>query len=125
MCKQLWPFVIRCDTPPYAVVLACKGSGFQSPLDVGWCHMSQVKTRTTQHRSSFGSRLWQFLFGASKPKETICVCGQPLPELKQYHLAVHSEKESDYLLGQCCRCRTIFWDEAVPLPAWMDNGMLG
>lgn len=123
MCSRLGPIKIRCDAPPYAVVRACKGRGFQSPLDVGWCRLGHVNNRTTHRRRSFWIELLQLLFGASKPKEQTCACGQPLPDLKQYHFAV-SEEGSNFLLGQCSRCRTMLWDVAVPLPVWMDDGIL-
>jgi hypothetical protein len=30
----------------------------------------------------------------------------------------------DYLLGQCCRCRTMFWAEAVPIPVSAKDGVV-
>jgi len=84
------------------------------------------KNRTPHRKSSFGSALWQLLFGTSDPKEKACACGEPLPDLKQYRFAfTPSEKGSEYLLGQCRKCRTIFWDVAVPLSVWMEDGILG
>jgi len=121
----LGPLTIRCDAPPYTVVWVCKGLGFKSPLDVGWCRMSNVNNRTSLRYSSFGSALWQLLFGTSNPKEKACACGEPLPDLKHYHFAFNSKKGSDYLLGQCRRCRTIFWDVAVPLSVRMNDRILG
>ncbi len=125
MCNRLGPLEICCDAPPYEVVRACKVRGFQSPLDVGWRHMNHVSKGAAERSSSFGTRLLRFLFRTGQSKKQVCVCGLPMPELKQYHLASHSENVGDYILGQCCGCRTIFWEEAVPLPAWMENGILG
>jgi hypothetical protein len=117
---QIW-----CDAPPYAVVRACKGCGFYSPLDVRWCRMSRFLDEEGKRWRIFGFRLWQRLFGRSKPKEHTCTCGQPLPSLKKYGFSFLSKKGGDYLLGQCRRCRTIFWDAAVPIPSWMKEGVLG
>jgi hypothetical protein len=114
---QIW-----CDAPPYAVVRASKGCGFHSPLDVRWCRFSHV---LKEHRSILGVRLWRWLFRASRPKEHTCTCGQPLPSLKKYGFFFLSKKGGDYLLGQCRRCRTIFWDAAVPLPACAQKGVFG
>jgi hypothetical protein len=114
---QIW-----CDAPPYAVVRACKGCGFHSPLDVRWCRISHF---LKERRSILGVRLWRWLFGGSRPKEHTCTCGQPLPRLKKYGFSFLSIKGGDYLLGQCRRCRTIFWDAAVPLPACVQRGVFG
>jgi hypothetical protein len=70
-------------------------------------------------------RLWNWLFGWSRRKEHVCTCGQPLPDLKKYGFTFASQKVGDYLLGQCRRCRTMFWDEALPLPAWLGDGVAG
>jgi hypothetical protein len=121
-CDQL---VLWCDAPPYAVVRACKGCGFHSPLDVRWCHMSRFLKGVGPYRSIPCFRLWRWLFGQSKPKQRSCTCGQPLADLSWYEISFFSEKTDDILLGQCRRCQTIFWDAACPVPAWMKEGVFG
>jgi hypothetical protein len=121
-CDQL---VLWCDAPPYAVVRACKGCGFHSPLDVRWCHMSRFLKGGGRYRGILGFRLWQWLFGQSKPKQRTCTCGEPLADLRWYEISFFSEKTDAILLGQCRRCRTIFWDAAYPIPAWLKEGVLG
>jgi len=116
---------IWCDAPPYAVVRACKGCGFHAPLDVRWCRLSRFVNAEEQRECYFGTRFCRWLFSKRKPKVTTCTCGQPLPDLKKYGFTFLSNKVGDYLLGQCRRCRTVFWDEALPLPAWAQEGVLG
>jgi len=97
MFSQFGQLEIWCDAPPYGVVRACKGCGFHSPL----------------------------VFGRGRQKEPTCTCGHPLPDLKKYGFSFLSDKVGDYLLGQCRRCRTIFWDAAVPIPAWVKEDVFG
>jgi hypothetical protein len=124
MFSRFRRFETCCDAPPYGVVRACEGCGFHSPLDVRWCRLSHFLNGEGQRKRSFGIRLWRWLFGKRNQKNT-CSCGQPLPDLKEYGFTVLSKKVGDYLLGQCSRCRTVFWDEALPLAAWMEKGVVG
>jgi hypothetical protein len=39
-----------------------------------------------------------------------CSCGQAVPPLESYTFTFVSGKETQYHLGQCPHCRTIFWD---------------
>jgi hypothetical protein len=116
---------IWCDAPPYAVVRACKGCGFHSPLDVRWCHMGRFLNGDGHRNGTFVSRLWHWLLGRRRPKEHTCTCGKPLPNLKRYRFYFLTKKVGDHLLGQCPLCRTIFWDTAVPSPGWVKKGVLG
>jgi hypothetical protein len=116
------PFEICCDAPPYGIVRACARCGLRSPLDVRWCRLSHFVAGGGQREGGFGMRLWRWLFGGRKPPTT-CTCGQPLPGLKHYGFIFRSEKVGDYLLGQCRRCRTVFWDEALPLARWAEDGV--
>jgi hypothetical protein len=87
--------------------------------------MSRFLKGEGHRKAIFALRLWHWLLGLGRPKERTCTCGQPLPDLKKYGFSFLSEKVGDYLLGQCRRCRTIFWDTAVPLPAWVKEGVVG
>ncbi len=50
-----------------------------------------------QRKGNFSIRLWRWLFG--------------------------KRRVGDYFLGQCCRCRTMFWEDGLPLPSWREAGM--
>jgi hypothetical protein len=116
---------IWCDAPPYAVVRACKGCGFQSLFDVRWCRISRLRNESEQRRGTLILQVWHWLLRSTRAPERTCTCGQPSPVLKRYSLSFVSEKVGDYLLGQCWRCRTMFWEAAVPVPAWMEEGVIG
>ena len=107
MFKILGPIDIECDAPDYSFVKTCEKLGFQSPLDVRWCRTSHF----VGSQPSAGSRLLRWLFGGSQSPRTTCTCGQPLPKMKNYACTFESGKEGRFLLGQCCRCRTMFWEE--------------
>jgi hypothetical protein len=107
MFSHLGPIDVDCDAPPYSVVAACEKLGFHSPLDVRWCRMSRFIQRERGRVRGFHPWLW--LFGSSQPAQPTCNCGQPLPVMERYSFAFASAKQSHYLLGQCRRCRTIFW----------------
>jgi hypothetical protein len=123
MLSRFGPLEIWCDAPPYAVVLACKRCGFRSPLDVRWSRTNRFLNAEGQRRGIFVLRLWHWLFGRGRSREHTCTCGHPLPDLKPYAFTFLSKKMGDYFLGQCHRCRTIFWDAAL-LP-WVKDGAVG
>jgi hypothetical protein len=110
---RMEPIQIECDAPCYAFVEACGKLGFQSPLDVRWCRMSHFRGGRREPADGFHLLRWQF--GDSKNRKTTCTCGQPLPMMECYTVILASKKEDRYLLGQCRRCRTMFWEEvSVP-----------
>jgi hypothetical protein len=39
------------------------------------------------------------------------MCGHVLPTLEKYAFTFAFGKVVDFLLGQCHRCRTMFWEE--------------
>jgi len=41
-----------------------------------------------------------------------CRCGQKLPSLDRYTFTYLTGHEASYLLGQCPRCKTVYWEEA-------------
>jgi hypothetical protein len=102
--SRLGKLEIRCDAPPYSVVEACAELGFQSPLDIRWL-------RLRHFLSEHGQTPWQWIFGRSQTREITCPCGQSLPKFDNYTFTFVSAKKVNYLLGQCPRCRTIFWEE--------------
>jgi hypothetical protein len=111
MSGRLGPMEIGCDAPPYPVVRACEGLGFQSPLDVRWCRLSRARNGRLEPGGGLGLHLWEWLFGTGLPREATCACGQPLPALDKYTFTFASDKVADYRLGQCRRCRAMFWEE--------------
>ena len=123
MSSRLGPMDLDCDAPLYSVVKACEGLGFQSPLDVRWCRRSHVLGGQRELGGVVGFHPFQWLFGGSQRPKTICTCGQPLPLMERFTFTFASEKEADYLLGQCCRCRTMYWEEAsVPSRKETESG---
>ena len=123
MFNSLGPMDIECDAPHYSVVEACGKLGFRSPLDVRWCRTSRFLGG--RRKSGGGFHPWLWLFGGGKRPRPTCTCGQPLPIVGRYTCTFTSGKEVDYLLGQCRRCRTMFWDAAAPTPAWVKKGAVG
>jgi hypothetical protein len=109
---NLGPMDIEFDGPPYSVVKACKGLGFQSPLDVRWCRMSHVFRDQGEVGGVAGFHPLRWLFSSGQPPKTTCSCGQSLPLLRCFTFTFVSEKKAHFFLGQCCRCRTMYWEEA-------------
>src|SRR5262249_3128658 len=112
MVCRLGPIDVCCDAPLYAVVRACAGLGFHAPLDVRWCRLSHFLREHGVPPEPAGNRLWRWLLGRRRPERT-CSCGEPLPVLGVYGTPGCPEGVGDYLLGQCRRCRTIFWEVRI------------
>ncbi len=113
MSTHLGPFEIECDAPPYAIVAACERLDLQSPLDVRWCRLSRFlngrQRAATRHEGGF----WKRLFGRNTPKPEACDCGHSLPLLTRAEFVYSSQRVAVYFLGQCPRCRTIFWENGL------------
>jgi hypothetical protein len=99
MSSELGPFEIDCDAPSYFVVRACEGLGFRTPQDVRW---RRIDRRNLERPGGF--------FPWLRANASCCSCGQPLPALEGYTFTFISGRQTEYHLGQCQRCRTIFWD---------------
>jgi hypothetical protein len=108
MSSQLWPIEISCDAPSYLIVQACGRLAFQSPLDVRWCRMSHFLTG-----NNAGVRLLSLLFLKGQPDRKLCFCREPLPLLEDYAFTFACGKVLNYSLGQCPKCRSIFWEEGM------------
>jgi hypothetical protein len=111
MSEQLGPLEILCEAPPYSVVDDCQWLGFQAPLDVCWREMSHFHREEGGLLDTFYRMLF---FGKRHSKKATCRCGEPLPVLKTYTFWLAADIVVAYRLGQCRRCRTIFWEEAIP-----------
>ena len=102
---------IPCDAPSYSIVKACRMVGVRTPEDVRWCRLSHFRKGRHARLDLFSLQTWKFLLGMS-PENSACSCGQELPRLEEYTFTSVSGKETRYLIGQCARCRTVFWEEA-------------
>jgi hypothetical protein len=100
---------LNCDAPAYPVVRACKSVGIDRPEDVRWCHW----TRRSSRRSASWFRVanWKSLFRRPAADLAHCSCGQTLPGLEECLFSYVGGEAMTYLLGQCHRCGTIFWQE--------------
>jgi len=112
MSSRLGPLAVECDAPQYTVVRACREIGLDSPEDVRWRRMSNFRQRREVLSNLFGSRVWEGLFGGKEAPAITCTCGQLLPTLETCSFLFASGRTQAYNLGQCRRCRTIFWEEA-------------
>jgi hypothetical protein len=111
MSSRLGSIEIECDVPHDCIVRACERLEYRSPFDVRWCRISNLLEAQPQPAAGFHPLRW--LFGGSPLREFVCTCGQPLPPMQHYTFAFPSQKKLDYLLGQCCLCRTMFWEEVA------------
>ena len=111
MSNQLGPIEIECDAPPYTVVRACRRiGGMQSPEDVRWCRVGRFTHRPTGWRALM-RQFWNLLLGRGFPGEKTCFCGGDLPRLEDCTFTFITGRKTNYRLGQCTRCQTIFWEE--------------
>ena len=111
MSSPLGRIDVCCDAPPYLVVKACRHIGMRSPEDVRWLRMSAFRKEQNDSHQRPSLLFWTKLWKASKPRGTMCTCGEALPELELVVFRHDTGDRSCYLLGQCCRCHTVFWDE--------------
>jgi len=114
MSSQLGPIDVDCDALSYPIVRACTGLGFRNPLDVRWCQMSQFLNESNEGAGFFSSVSWLLFLNRNQPRAKTCTCGEPLPTLDQFKFQFPSGRQVEYLLGQCARCNTMFWEEVAP-----------
>ena len=112
MPNRLGPLEVNCDAPPYNIVRACQMIGIQAPEDVCWTRLSQWVGTQPTGREGLKSASWKTLFGMSQPENAACKCGQKLPLLERYTFTLISGKQMSYYLGQCRRCRCVYWQQA-------------
>jgi hypothetical protein len=104
MFSRLGSIDIRCDAPPYDVVRACEKLGFCAPLDVCWRRVSHF---LGEPEGFFGFLLY---IARGQCQRQTCTCGKPIPILEKYAFSLLTNADEDYLLGQCARCWTMYWD---------------
>jgi hypothetical protein len=102
MAEQLGPVEIDCDAPPYAIVKACVGLGLDKPEDVRWCRV--------RHFPTPGAGWRRVLSGLGWSEGGTCPCGQALPKMAGFVFTSITGEERFYLLGQCGKCHTVYWD---------------
>jgi hypothetical protein len=111
MSNRLGPLEIECDAPPYSIVTACRRVEFEDPEDVRWCRLGQVLDVPSSEWEGLKRQPWKLLVRMAAPDVRTCVCGSRLPSLDRYTFTYLTGHEASYLLGQCKRCRTIYWEE--------------
>jgi hypothetical protein len=112
MSKQLGPLEILCDCPPYPIVQACHLVGLQDPEDVRWCRLSNFLVEHAGWSEVARMFSWHLLPVNRYLKGSHCTCGQQLPRVQRCLFSTSSGGSFTYLLGQCGKCRTIFWEDA-------------
>jgi hypothetical protein len=108
MQKQLGPIEIACDAPSYGIVRSCTELGFENPLDVRWLRLDHVIGGRDPSKQR-AVHAWTAALRLIRPTEPTCSCGQALPLVERCTFILRSGIQVDYLLGQCQRCKTIFW----------------
>ena len=99
------------EAPPYAIVQACRRLGFYAPEDVRWCQVSAAPPASKPQPESGRFRILRSFFGKRGPKRPRCACGRPLPRLENHTFTLRSGEQNQLRLGQCHRCKTIYWQE--------------
>jgi hypothetical protein len=99
------------DAPPYDVVRACEGEGYCSPCDVRWCRVSLLLEQPEPGARHIGHWLRRWFCHRPARWEWRRLCGHPLPPFQAYGFVFEEERTCSYLLSQCSRCHTIFWDD--------------
>lgn len=111
MAHSLGPLDVYCDAPPYTIVRACESLDFQSPLDVRWCRLGHFLLNPPKKKGPLTEQFKKLFFGSESHAEICCSCGHHIPRLESYTFLLLSGKQVYYLLGQCSRCHTIFWEK--------------
>jgi hypothetical protein len=111
MSSHLGLLELECDAPPYAIVRACRKVGLEAPEDVRWCRKGHHRKRGHGWIHFLASPIWGRLLGRSEVEEHACTCGQGLPETESYAFTFQSGEQVEYEIGQCSRCRTVYWEK--------------
>ena len=101
-----------CDAPPYPIVQACNAIGVEAPEDVRWARMSHCPEPMEDPAERGSDRsVWHKLLHPVQGKEQACTCREKLPKLAKYRFTYSSGDEVTYSVGQCSKCRTVYWEE--------------
>jgi len=108
---------IECDAPAYSIVQSCWKLGLQAPEDVRWCPVEEVPSKPRQRSAWLSFGYLKSLFARTEQlRSPTCVCGAARPKLQGCWFTFFPGKETQLLLGQCHRCKTIFWKEVSSGP---------
>lgn len=110
MSKPLGPIDVCCDAPPYAVVRMSRDAGVRSPEDVRWVRVNAPRGEPRDQTRGLLGYLRELLRGAPCNVGGACTCGESLPDLSVVVASLDEGEEPAYVLGQCPRCGTVFWD---------------
>lgn len=108
MATNWEPVQIVCDAPSYAIVQACSTIGIERPEDVRWWEVGHFLEQHGYRPLPPDGR-WKALGERSTVGLLVCPCGRELPRLVEYRFYFDDDTAADYLLGQCRRCKTIYW----------------
>lgn len=111
MLSHLGPLEIECDAPSYPIVRACRKLGLSEPEDVRWCRKSRSPRRSRGWIGLLANPLWECLIGREDVETSACTCGHPLPSMEGYSFTFQTGEKIEYEMGQCLRCRTIYWEK--------------
>lgn len=109
MPSHLGPLQVECDAPPYSIVRACRKLGMSEPEDVRWCRKGR-HSRRHGWIQILTTPIWGRLLGG-EAETSACLCGKPFPLLESYCFTFQTGDQMEYEMGQCPRCRTIYWDK--------------
>jgi hypothetical protein len=97
------------DAPPYAIVCACRLLGLDRPEDVGWYRLDHRRYVTLRERPVDRRPAFPPTNSRSPAITGTCVCGARLPPIEHRTFTFNTGRQVGYSVGQCRRCRTIFW----------------
>jgi hypothetical protein len=112
MAKKQEQLEIVCDAPPYSVVQASAKVGVQAPEDVRWANITRWLAGGRYTHSSLKGVTRRELLELLDSADWGCRCGKGLTQLVKYRVTFSTGNEAFYYLGQCARCRTVYWSEA-------------
>jgi hypothetical protein len=77
---------------------------------VRWCNVGQVLGEHLSWRGAFQFLTSDGAMNVNLRLEQPCRCGRTLPGLELYTFLLATGEEVGYFLGQCRRCRRIYWE---------------
>jgi hypothetical protein len=111
MAKQLGPVEVFCDSPPYPIVQATALVGFDRPEDVRWFRLSHFLIEFGGWHAGCRDFLWGLLPVNRYLKGVNCTCKGAVPRMRRCLFTTSAGDSFICLLGQCDRCRTMFWED--------------
>ena len=108
MSRQTVTLDVWCDVPAYGIVQACQWLGFERPLDVAWHHRVATCGRSGRRRASL---LCSAGCSAAANQRPRCAAAVKRRRSWSCRPVTGAARDDAIRLGQCSRCRTIFWDD--------------